>query len=70
VIPYSALVYDTKGDTFTYTNPAPLTFFRHAVQVQAVRGNDVVLMQGPAVGAAVVTVGASQLLGIELGIGS
>ena len=70
VIPYGALIYDTKGDTFTYTNPAPLTFERHAVRVQGIRGNDVVLTLGPPSGAAVVTVGASQLLGIELGIGS
>jgi hypothetical protein len=69
VIPYSALIYDTKGDTFAYTNPAPLTFVRHSVRVQAIHGDQVVLAEGPPAGAAVVTVGASQLLGIELGVG-
>jgi hypothetical protein len=69
VIPYSALIYDTSGDTFAYTNPAPLTFVRHVVRVQAIQGDQVVLAEGPPAGAAVVSIGASQLLGIELGVG-
>lgn len=70
VIPYSALIYDTKGATFAYTNPESLVFVRHAVRVVTVRGDQVVIADGPPAGVAVVTVGASQLLGIELGIGS
>jgi multidrug efflux pump subunit AcrA (membrane-fusion protein) len=70
VIPYSALVYDTKGDTYAYTNPQSLVFIRHSVRVISIRGDRVVIADGPAAGASVVTVGASELLGIELGIGS
>jgi multidrug efflux pump subunit AcrA (membrane-fusion protein) len=70
VIPYSALVYDTNGETFVYTNPAALTYVRHSVRVQTIQGDHVALADGPPAGAVIVTVGATQLLGIELGIGT
>lgn len=69
-VSYAALVYDTRGDTFVYTNPASLTYARRGVRLKSITGDLVVLADGPPAGAAVVTVGASQLLGIELGIGS
>jgi hypothetical protein len=68
-IPYGALIYDTKGEAFVYTNPAPLTFVRHSLRVEAIQGDRVILADGPPAGASVVSVGASQLLGIELGVG-
>lgn len=70
VIPLSALIYDTEGVAHTYTNPRPLVFERELVQVKAIRGNDVVLADDLPPGVMVVSVGASQLLGIELGIGA
>jgi hypothetical protein len=33
VVPYSAIVYDTKGGAWVYTNPEPLVYVRHAVTV-------------------------------------
>ena len=69
VVPYSALIYDTKGAAFVYTNPAPLTFVRHSLRVEAIQGDRVILAEGPQAGVSVVTVGATQLLGIELGVG-
>jgi hypothetical protein len=33
VIPYSALMYDLKGNTWTFTNPPPLVFMRAEVKV-------------------------------------
>ena len=70
VIPYAALIYDTRGETFAYANPEPQVYLRHRIRVKAVRGDQIVLEEGPAAGAVVVIVGASQLLGFELGIGS
>lgn len=70
VVPYSALIYDTNGATFVYTSPAPLVFVRQAVRVGSISGDQLVLSAGPETGTTVVTVGASQLLGLELGIGS
>lgn len=65
VVPYGALLYDTKGNTWTFTNPSPLLYVRAKVTVEAIEGDRVMLSEGPAVGTAVVTVGAAELLGAE-----
>lgn len=65
VVPYGALLYDTKGDTWAFTNPEPRAFVRHKVAVHSVSGNQVVLREGPAAGTLVVIVGAPELLGAE-----
>ena len=70
LIPYSALIYDDKGDTFTYVADAGSVFVRYVVRVKQIRGDQVVLAEGPPAGVSVVSVGATQLRGIELGIGS
>ena len=67
VVPHAAVLYDAKGKTWVYTNPEPLVFVRHAVSVDYIDGDRVVLSDGPAPGTAVVTVGASELLGTEYG---
>jgi hypothetical protein len=67
VIPYSAVLYDADGATWTYTSPKPLVFVRHDIRVDAIEGNRAVLGDGPAAGTAVVTVGAPEVWGIEYG---
>ena len=67
VIPYDALLYDTNGKTWTYTSPAPLVFQRQNVAVARVEGASVVLTGGPAAGTRVVTVGSTELWGVEYG---
>ncbi|HEV8166119.1 MAG TPA: hypothetical protein VGR74_17045 [Actinomycetota bacterium] len=69
VIPYGAVLYDEQGETWTFTNPDPLTFLRQKISVDYVHGDDAVLSAGPAVGVTVVTVGSAELLGAELGVG-
>jgi hypothetical protein len=69
VVPYSAILYDTSGDSWVYISPQPLVFVRHAVTVEYVERDVAVLTDGPAVGTKVVTVGAAELMGIELKIG-
>jgi hypothetical protein len=68
VIPYSAVVYDTDGSTWTYANTAARTYVRKPITVAAIQGNVAVLSAGPPVGTAVVTVGAAELLGTEYDI--
>jgi len=68
VIPYSAVVYDTDGSTWTYVNTAARTYLRQPIRIAAIQGNTAVLSAGPAAGAAVVTVGAPELLGTEYNI--
>jgi hypothetical protein len=65
VIPYGAIIYDTKGQTWTFTNPEPLVFLRQSVIVERIAGNKVVLTEGPPAGTAVVTVGSAELMGAE-----
>jgi hypothetical protein len=67
VIPYSAVLYDPDGATWTYTNPAPLVFARQDITVDRIEGKSAFLSAGPPVGTSVVTVGADELWGVEYG---
>ena len=69
VVPYSALLYDAKGDTWVYTNPEPRTYVRERVTVDFIEGDQAVLSDGPPQGTPVVTVGAAELYGTEFGVG-
>jgi hypothetical protein len=65
VIPYAAILYDTQGATWVYINPEPLTFVRHPIEVDFIRGDDAVLSDDLPSDTAVVTVGAEELFGSE-----
>ena len=67
VIPYSAVLYDLRGETWVYTNPESLVFVRHRVQVDRIDGTRAVLRDGPPAGTTIVTVGGAELLAAELG---
>lgn len=69
VIPYSAVIYDLNGETFTYTAPEPLTYVREPITVEFIEGGDAVLSDGPAVGVEVISVGAAEIFGTEFGVG-
>jgi hypothetical protein len=69
VIPYSAVLYDPSGDTWTYTSPEHLVFVRAPIDVARIEGNSAILLSGPPVGTDVVTVGESELLGSEYEVG-
>jgi hypothetical protein len=65
VIPYAALIYDDEAKTFAYTSPEPLSFLRAPVTVDRIEGDRVLLSDGPPAGAKVVTVGATEVYGVE-----
>ena len=67
-IPYSAVVYDTDGSTWTYVNTAATTYEREPVTVTGIDGEVALLSAGPPAGTPVVTVGAAELLGTEYNI--
>jgi hypothetical protein len=69
VIAHGAVLYDEQGDTWTFTSPAPLTFLRQKIDIDYITGSSVVLRDGPPAGTTVVTEGAAELLGAELGVG-
>jgi hypothetical protein len=68
IMPYSALLYDTEGETWTFTNAEPLTYVRQKIKVDRIDGDNAILAQGPAAGTKVVIVGAAELFGSEAGI--
>jgi hypothetical protein len=70
VIPYSAVVYDQEGRAYTYTRSVPLQYIRHPIVIDRVTANSVFLRSGPRPGAEVVSVGAEELYGAELGVTS
>lgn len=65
VVPYGAIMYDSKGATWTFTNPQPMVYVRAKIVVDRVEGDRVILSEGPPPGTVVVTVGASELMGAE-----
>ena len=69
IVPYSAVIYGLQGDTWAYTNPEPLVFVRHRITIDYIEKDTAVLLDGPPAGTAVVTVGAAELFGVELGVG-
>ncbi len=69
VIPYAAVLYDPEGATWAFTNPKALLFVRQPIKVDYIVGDLAVLLEGPPTGTAVVTVGAAELFGAEIGVG-
>ena len=69
LIPYSALLYDPSGASWTYTNPEGLVFIREQVEVDLIDGDFARLIAGPDVDTMVVSVGAAELYGAETGVG-
>ena len=68
-VPYAALVYGLNGETWVYVSPSPLTYVRQTVTVDHIEDGMVVLADGPAVGAEVVTVAVAELYGADTGVG-
>ncbi|MBI5801393.1 MAG: efflux RND transporter periplasmic adaptor subunit [Verrucomicrobia bacterium] len=69
VVPWTAVLHDIHGGQWVYEQTAPQTFVRRRVTVERVAGKDAVLASGPGVGAKLVTGGAVELFGTELGTG-
>jgi hypothetical protein len=67
-VPVSAVIYDKDGNTWVYVVTHSLTYQRQAVGIARVDGDTAVLRSGPMPGTRVVTVGAQELLGAELGV--
>ena len=70
IVPYSAIVYETDGETWVYTSPEDLSFVREQIVVEEIEGDRAVLSEGPPAGTEVVTVGVAELFGAEHGIGA
>ncbi len=69
VIPYSAVIYDLQGQTWTYTSTEPLVFVRQPITIDYIEGDLAFLSEGPPAGTVVVTVGVAELYGLDTGVG-
>jgi len=69
VVPYSSLIYDPKGQTWVYTSPAPRTFVRHKIDIDHIKGDMVVLNDGPPAGTVVASVAVAEIYGAEFKVG-
>ena len=68
-VPYAAVIYDAQGLTWSYVNTAPLVYLREAITIDRINGATAILSAGPAVGTPIVTTGAAELYGAEIGVG-
>lgn len=64
-VSYWAILYDSTGKTWVYTNPEPRVYVRQAITVERINGAVALLSDGPAAGTVVVTTGAEELYGAE-----
>jgi len=68
VVPYSALIYGLHGENWVYVSPQPLSFHRAVVTVDYIEGDNVILVEGPAVGTEIATVAVAELYGVDTGV--
>ena len=67
-VPYAAVIYDIEGNTWVYTNPAPLTFVRSLVEIDYIDGDQAFLSQALGTEDPIVTVGVIEIYGAETGV--
>ena len=68
VVPYSAVIYDIEGNTWIYTNPAPLTYVRAPVVIDRIEGDQAFLAQELESNDPIVTIGVIEIYGAETGV--
>jgi hypothetical protein len=67
-VPYSAVMYDADGNTWAYVEVSPRVYLREAITVAEIHGDVASLTAGPPPGTPVVSVGAAELYGAEVGV--
>jgi multidrug efflux pump subunit AcrA (membrane-fusion protein) len=67
VVPWAAVVIDIHGGAWVYESLGKGRYQRRRVEVRQVDGDSAVLHSGPRPGTLVVTAGAAELFGTELG---
>jgi hypothetical protein len=67
-VDHAALVFDKAGKPWVFTVVGPRTYVRAAIGIKEVQDDLMILSASPPAGTQVVTVGAIELWGAELGI--
>jgi hypothetical protein len=68
IAPYASIIYDLDGDAWVYSVKAPLTYLRESVTIESITREFAYLSDGPPVNTEVVTTGAPELYGAEVGV--
>ena len=68
VVPYASIIYDPNGGVWVYTMPKDRVFVRAPIDVDYIKGDDVFLNNGPALGTIVLTDGVAEIYGSEFGL--
>lgn len=68
VVPYAAVIYDTEGRAWVYTNPESLTFVRAPIVIDRIEGDQAFLSEALETDAPIVTVGVAEIYGAETGV--
>lgn len=68
-VPWSAVLFDVNGGAWVYEAAGERAYRRRRVLIRHVAGDTAVLDAGPAAGSRVVTAGAAELFGAEVGFG-
>jgi hypothetical protein len=68
-IPYDAVLYDADGATWTFVSLEPNVYMRQSITIDHIDGDVAYLTAGPDVGAKIVSIGANELYGAEIGVG-
>lgn len=66
-VPWNSVLRDAEGGAWLFVQTAPHQFRRRRVEVRHREGDQLILTRGPAAGTLVVTAGAAELWGAELG---
>lgn len=69
VVPFSAIVFDTLGGAWVYSEKAEHAYERQRVDISRIEDNFALLAKGPASSTRIVHIGASELFGVEFGVG-
>ena len=68
VVPYASIIYDPQGGVWVYTMTQDRVFVRAPIEVADIKGDDVFLVAGPAIGTTVATYGVAEIYGAEYGM--
>jgi hypothetical protein len=69
IVPAGALLYESNGQAVVYTQTTALIYTIRLISVASISGNVVFVSGGLAPGTVVVTQGATELLGVQNGVG-
>ncbi len=69
VVPFSAIVFDAGGGSWVYVETKEHAYERRRVDVMRIENERAILARGPAANTRIVRAGASELFGVEFGVG-